>query len=402
MIDLSPMDTAELESLIHTQADQALSVPATPAYVYSEPVLRALAQQAALIAKRAGCELLYTLKACAIAPVLETLAPYVHGFAASSVFEARLADGVKRWGQSLHCYSPAYSESDIEATLSLADYVSLNSLTQLHLAASMNTGQVSLGLRINPEMSFVPDARYDPSRPGSKLGARLSGLEKIARMPESVEGAHIHNNCESDDLTQLAQSADALMETLERIDNLRWVNLGGGYYLGPETDTSPLEQVVGRLHSDYGVRVFIEPGTALTQQAGFLVSEALDVFRNDGADIVVMDATTSHLPEVFEYQYTPEVNRPEMEGGRRTNLVGRSCLAGDIFGEYEFAEQVRVGERVGILNAGSYSHSRAVPFNGIPIPDVYILREDGSFDMATSYGYDDFASRNGAATIAAY
>ena len=70
------------------------------------------------------------------------------------------------------------------------------------------------------------------------------------------------------------------------------MNLGGGYYLGPETDTSPLEQVVGRLHSDYGVRVFIEPGTALTQQAGFLVSEALDVFRNDGADIVVMDATT--------------------------------------------------------------------------------------------------------------
>ena len=355
------MDIAELESLIHTQAGQALSVPATPAYVYSEPVLRALAQQAALIAERAGCQLLYTLKACAIAPVLETLAPFVHGFAASSVFEARLADEVRRWGQSLHCYSPAYSAADMESTLSLADYLSLNSLNQLDLATSMNTGSASLGLRINPEMSFVPEPRYDPSRPGSKLGVPLSDLEKIARMPGGLQGAHIHNNCESDDLSQLAQSADALMDTLRRIDNLRWVNLGGGYYLGPETDAEPLVQVVGGLRSDFWVKVFIEPGTALAQQAGFLVSEALDVFPNDGTDIVVLDTSTSHLPEVFEYQYTPEVSRPESEGGQPTNLVGRSCLAGDVFGEYEFSNRVGVGERIAILNAGSYSHSRAVP-----------------------------------------
>lgn len=396
------MDSTQFNRLIQTQANQALRVPTTPAYVYSEAVLRALAREAADIAARAGCELLYTLKACAAVSVLETLAPFVHGFAASSVFEARLADGVRRSGQSLHCYSPAYSAADMESTLSLADYLSLNSLRQLHLAASLNTGSASLGLRINPELSFVPDARYDPSRPGSKLGASLSGLANVTPIPEAVEGAHIHNNCESDDLTQLARSAEALMDTLKRIDDPRWVNLGGGYYLGPGTDAEPLVQVVGGLRSELGVEAFIEPGTALVQQAGFLVSEALDVFRNGGADIAVLDASTSHLPEVFEYEYAPEVSRPETDGGQRTSLVGRSCLAGDIFGGYEFSEPVRVGERIAINNAGSYSHSRAVPFNGIPIPGVYILRKDGRFDMTASYGYDDFAARNGAATVAAY
>ncbi len=396
------MDAAEFDRLIQTQANQALGVPSSPAYVYSEAVLRVLARQAASIARRSGCELLYTLKACAAFPVLETLAPFVHGFAASSVFEARLADGAWRSGQSLHCYSPAYSAADMEATLALADCLSLNSLAQLHLAASLNTGSASLGLRINPELSFVSDARYDPSRRGSKLGTPLSDLADVLHIPEAVEGAHIHNNCESDDLTQLAQSADALTQTLRRIDNLRWVNLGGGYYLGPETDADPLRRVVGGLRSDFGVRVFIEPGTALVQQAGFLVTEALDVFRNDGTDIAVLDATTSHLPEVFEYRFTPEVSRPETEGGHPTNLVGRSCLAGDIFGCYEFASPVQVGDRIAIKNAGSYSHSRAVPFNGIPIPSVYTLREDGSFDVAASYGYEDFAARNGATPIAAY
>lgn len=387
---------------MQTQASQALSVPSTPAYVYSETVLRVLARQAALVAERAGCELLYTLKACALVPVLETLADHVHGFAASSVFEARIADSARRPGQSLHCYSPAYSAADMESTLSLADYLSLNSFTQFALAASMTNGTASLGLRINPELSFVPDSRYDPSRPGSKLGVPLSDLVNVLRMPDGLEGVHIHNNCESDDLAQLAQSAEALMETLRRVDDLRWINLGGGYYLGPGTNPEPMCQVVGRLRSDLGVKVFIEPGTALVQQAGFLVTEALDVFSNDGTDIVVLDTSISHMPEVFEYQYTPAVSRPEADEGNPTRLAGRTCLAGDIFGDYDFQNPVRIGERMAIMDAGAYSHSRAVPFNGIPIPSVYIFREDGTFDLVSNYGCDDFASRNGAIPIAAY
>ncbi len=396
MLDLILMDAAEFDSLIETQASAALNVPVTPAYVYSVRILDATAQQAAAIASRAGCSLLYTLKACAVVPVLKALAPFMSGFSASSVFEARIAANVIESGQSLHCYSPAFSEADLESTMSLADYLSLNSLTQLDMAARLKRGSASLGLRINPEISFVHDSRYDPSRPGSKLGAPLSGLEKLARIPDAVEGAHIHNNCESDDLGQLSRSVDALSTVLNRIGDLRWVNMGGGYYLGADTDAEPLERAVRWLRSEFGVEVFIEPGTALTQQSGFLVSETLDIFRNGDADVAVLDTTTSHLPEVFEYDYIPDVNRPTREWGSPTNLVGRSCLAGDIFGEYRFTEPVRVGDRIAFENAGSYSHSRAAPFNGIATPTVYILRADGTFDLVARYDYDDFAARNGA------
>lgn len=396
------MDTKEFDRLIDNQANQALNVPSAPAYVYSESILQSLARQAASIAAQAECELLYTLKACAIAPVLEILAPFVHGFAASSVFEARLAASVNSSHHTLHCYSPAYPASDIESTLSLADYLSLNSLSQLELAASLNTGSASLGLRVNPELSFVPDSRYDPSRPGSKLGAPLSALRNLPRMPDAIEGLHIHNNCESDDLSQLARSAEALFVHLRRAENLRWVNLGGGYYLGPETDAAPLERVARTLRSEFGAKLFIEPGTALVQQAGFLVSEVLDVFPINDRRIAVLDTSTSHVPEIFEYQYTPEVNRPVRTDGSPTTLVGRSCLAGDILGDYSFADPIRIGDRIALKNAGSYSHSRATPFNGIPIPSVYILREDGAFDLAATYDYDAFAARNGAIPIAAY
>ena len=397
------MNSADMERLADLQASSALNVPTTPAYVYSESLLLGTAQRAAEIAAHAGCKLLYTLKACALAPVLETLAPWLHGFAASSVFEVRVAGGAARDDQSLHCYSPAYPVQDLNAVLSMADYASLNSWAQLDEASRLNDGRASLGLRINPEMSFASDSRYDPCRPHSKLGVPLSSLTGPSAAPtprREIDGLHIHSNCESHDLAELVETVEAMSGFLVRMDGLTWFNLGGGYYLGPHTDPEPLRQVASWLGSELGLSVFIEPGTALVQEAGFLVAEVLDVFRNGGVEVAILDATTSHLPEVFEYGYRPRVAGPRSGGDRTTILAGRSCLAGDVIGEYDFRESARAGDRVAVMDSGAYSHSRATPFNGIPVPDAYMLHEDGTFELISRFDFHDFAARNGAISVA--
>ena len=395
------MNPVDMETLADLQAASALKVPTTPAYVYSESLLLAAAERATEIASYAECKLLYTLKACALAPVLETLAPWLQGFAVSSVFEVRVAQAVARAGQSLHCYSPAYPVQDLEAVLSMADYVSLNSWGQLDEACGLNGGRASLGLRINPEMSFASDSRYDPCRSHSKLGIPLNSLMRVSAAPRrKVDGLHIHSNCESHDLTELAETVEAMSDFIGRMEGLTWFNLGGGYYLGPQTDPEPLRQITDWLGSKLGLSVFIEPGTALVQEAGFLVTEVLDVFRNGGVEVAILDATTSHLPEVFEYGYRPRVAGPRSGGDRTTILAGCSCLAGDVIGEYDFRESARAGDRIAVMDSGAYSHSRATPFNGIPVPDAYMLREDGTFELISRFEYDDFAARNGAISVA--
>lgn len=397
------MDHPGIDELISTEAQTALDVPETPSYVYSESVLQRTAFHASSVTSLAGCKLLYTLKPCGLAGVLEVLSPYLDGFGTSSVFEARLASGVASTGQSIHCYSPAFSPSELAEVLAAADYVSLNSLNQLELAASLNRGPASLGLRLNPELGFADDERYDPCRPHSKLGVPLSDFSRLLNaslQDQAIEGIHIHSNCESEDLAQLETTVEQIQGALEELEHLSWVNLGGGYYLGPEIDVSHLERAVRSLTDRFGVDVFIEPGTALVQQAGMLVTEVLDVFQSDGKSVAIIDATTSHMPEVFEYGFTPSISGPDEGDNFATILAGRSCLAGDVFGEYSFREPIRVGERVAIKDAGSYSHSRAAPFNGIPIPSSYLLREDGTFEVMASYEYRDFALRNGMVAVA--
>ena len=87
-------------------------MPVTPAYVYSESVLRRAASLASSVASFAGCKLLYTLKPCGLAGVLDVLSPYVDGFGTSSIFEARLAGATASTEQSIHCYSPAFPPSE--------------------------------------------------------------------------------------------------------------------------------------------------------------------------------------------------------------------------------------------------------------------------------------------------
>ena len=403
MLHLVTMNSTEIESLADLQAASAMNVPTTPAYVYSESLLLAASERAADIASYAGCKLLYTLKACALAPVLEILSPKLHGFAVSGPFELRVVGASARAGRSIHCYAPAYPARELDTVLSMADYVSLNSWGQLDEASRLNDGSASLGLRINPEMTYASDSRYDPCRPHSKLGVPLGSLvgdTATLRTNPRVDGLLIHSNCESHDLAELAETVEAMSGLIGLMDGLAWFNLGGGYYLGPHTDPEPLRQVTGWLGSELGLCVFIEPGTALVQEAGFLVTEVLDVFKNGGVEVALLDATTSHLPEVFEYGYRPRVVGPRSGGDRTTILAGRSCLAGDVIGEYDFQESARAGDRVAVMDSGAYSHSRATPFNGIPVPDAYVLRQDGSFELIARFEYHDFAARNGAISIA--
>jgi len=413
-----------MRRLIQSEARLAVRVPATPAYVYSERALRALANDARDAAVRAGCRLLYTLKACALAPVLRTLAERVDGFACSSIYETRIASGAARGGMSLHCYSPAFSEAEMARALAAADFVSLNSFSQLETAARLVGGvnpPPSLGIRVNPEIGFAADARYDPCRPMSKLGVPLSAFAQLARRSGAArraEGVLVHNNCESQDFGELARTAAALDPALDALPNLRWVNLGGGYYFGDDIDVEPLARAVARLKSRRGVDVFVEPGTALVQSAGFLASEILDVFPNGDADVAVLDASTSHMPEVFEYGFAPEVAVCAGDGAlpyimkgcagakdddydddgasRPTLLAGRSCLAGDMFGRFRARRPLAVGARAVVMDAGAYAHSRAAPFNGIPIPAAFLMRADGAFEAVSDYGFADFARLNGA------
>lgn len=376
----------------------------TPALVYDERALLRNLSDVASVTRAAGARLLFSIKSFPLTSALYAMAPHLDGLATSSLFEARLAREVLGTRGTVHITTPGLRPDEIGAVRKLCDYVTLNSLPQWARFGRELVESAKCGLRVNPQLSLVSDPRCDPCRRHSKLGVPLEELVRAldggAVQLGGLSGLHFHSNRVSADFGAWLTTVCHLDRHLGRLlRRLEWVNFGGGYLFDEAPDCAPLRQAVDLARASYGLEVFVEPGAGITRKAGYLVSTVLDLFTSDDKTVAVLDTTVNHMPEVFEYQFAPDVVGAVDFGPHRYLLAGCTCVAGDVFGEYAFEEPLEVGSRVVIANVGAYTLVKANMFNGVNLPAIYALTGAGESVLVKRYAYDDFASRWRAAPI---
>ena len=343
---------------------------------------------------------IYSIKSNSNSFILYFISNELGGFSVSSLFEALLIDSISSDNHSIHFTTPGIRPDEVDELCQLCDCISFNSLSQWDRYKLKAINNTSPGLRINPQLSFVEDERYNPSAKYSKLGVPLEQLVKLLKSEPSkldgLEGLHFHTNSESNDFSPLLKTIRLLDEAIYPLLNqVKWINLGGGYYFDDDMDVSPFEQAIELLKSKYDLEVIIEPGAALVQEAGSLVSNVVDLFESDGKTIAVLDTTVNHLPEVLEFEYKPDVFDSIEDGNFEYILAGASCLAGDKFGTYRFRAPLQLGSRVIFQNVGAYSLVKSHMFNGINLPSIYMQHADGKIELVKEYYYKDFLDRCG-------
>ena len=143
------------------------------------------------------------------------------------------------------------------------------------------------------------------------------------------------------------------------------------------------------------MEVYLEPGEAVALNAGYLVTTVLDTFRN-GRDIAITDASAAcHMPDVLEMPYRPNIVGAGMPDEKEYTyrLGGNTCLAGDIIGDYSFDSPLHEGDRLVFEDMAIYSMCKNNTFNGMKLPSVYLLRENGEPDLIKKFNYNDFKGR---------
>jgi carboxynorspermidine decarboxylase len=369
----------------------------TPAFVFRPS--QAISQIDLLRSSLNDCEfrLLYSVKACNLWPVITALSPYVDGFSVSSLFEAQLVAHAANEANIVHLVTPAVQERWLTGDVKIS-HVILNSLTQwASVKRGVDDGR-KWAIRMNPRQTIVEDARYDPCRKHSKLGVDLSKI--VAAWSggglSGMTGLHVHNGCLCESWLSLKECVLRLASEMPAMmSELRWINLGGGYTWTPATDFVPLIESIQMLTDKFGLDVFLEPGAGIVNESACLIASVIDILESDGENVAILDTTVNHLPEVFEYQFEPDVIEHDDAGEHRYILAGCSCLAGDLFGHYSFIRPLKIGSRVTFANVGAYSLVKANMFNGINLPSIYVVDEEGNLELNRMFGFDDFAARCG-------
>lgn len=370
-----------------------LAYIATPAYVFDEAAQEKNLQLLSHVKTESGCKILMALKAFSNSTVLNHIANYLDGTTCSGIFEAKL--GHKHFGKETHVYSPAFDDAEIEALVPIASHLTFNSIGQWQRYAD-KTKHMSVGLRINPELSLAGTDLYNPCAPCSRLGIKKADLPADL---SGIEGLHFHILCEN-----LHEDSVALIETVARdyadlLPAMKWVNFGGGHFMTHKNyNTTKLIQAINSFKQSFDIEVFFEPGGAVVLNAGYLVSSVLDIVENGGKKIALIDASaTAHMPDVLEMPYRPNIigAGEAVEKKYSYQLAGRTCLAGDIIADYSFDQPLHIGDKLVFLDMAQYSFVKNTTFNGIPLPDLGILKKDGSYEVLKRYGYEDFAQRVG-------
>lgn len=370
---------------------------ATPAYVLDMAALKRNLATADRVRREAGCRVLLATKAFALPAAFPAMRDVLDGTTASGEFEARL--GRETFGKEVHVYAPAYAPGEVDRLLHIADHIYFNSPGQiaLYLERAKAAGR-EIGVRVNPGFSnaTLGGALYDPCAPCSRFGTTMDRLNELPW--DDIDILHTHTLCESlhDGSVGLIQHVSQTLGDYVR--RVKAVNFGGGHFLNkPGYNVEALIAAIKAFRAEFGVEVILEPGAGLVVDTGYLVSSVLDVHWNE-KDIAILDTSAStHMPDVLEVPYKPPVFGAGEPGERAHDVIlaGKTCMTGDVIGEYSFDAKLKPGDRVIFGDMMQYSFVKNNVFNGTPLPDLAILDEDGSYRVIKRFGYGDFAGKLG-------
>ena len=369
---------------------------ATPAYVIDEKQLIHNLEILKGVQDRTGCSILLAQKAFSMYACYPLIAKYLKGATASGLFEARLA--YEEFPGENHVFNPAFQDKEFSELLQYCDHFVFNSVAQWKkFRERALAAHKECGLRINPEYSTQDHAIYDPCSPLSRLGARISEiqLEEL----EGLTGFHFHTLCE--------QGAEPLAETLEAVEEkfgkylpqLKWINFGGGHHITKEGYNIPLlEKCINRMQEKYGLKVYLEPGEAVALNAGFLVTEVLELIEGPEREmpVAILDASAAcHMPDVIEMPYRPPLFNSGEEGEKTYSymLAGATCLAGDNIGIYSFDKPLECGQRLVFGDMAIYTMVKNNTFNGMALPDIYYVDSQDELKCIKKFAYENFKCR---------
>ncbi|MDN3679929.1 carboxynorspermidine decarboxylase [Vibrio tapetis subsp. quintayensis] len=360
----------------------------TPYFMIDEAKLVANLEKAKQLKEISGVKLVLALKCFSTWGVFDIIKPYLDGTTSSGPYEVKL--GHETFGGETHAYSVGYSEDDVKEVASICDKLIFNSQSQLAAHRHLVERKASIGLRLNPGVSYAGQDLANPARQFSRLGVQADHIQP--EVFETLDGVMFHMNCENKDVDAFIGLLDAISDQFgHHLDKLDWVSLGGGvFFTWAGYDIEKLGNSLKAFSAKHGIQLYLEPGEAIITQTTDLVVTVVDIVENGMKTAIVDSATEAHRLDTLIYDEPASILEASEQGKHEYVIGSCSCLAGDQFCVTSFDKPLEIGQRLHIMDSAGYTMVKLNWFNGLKMPSIYCQRSDGEVQLLNEFGYEDF------------
>jgi len=236
-------------------------------------------------------------------------------------------------------------------------------------------------LPFDPSTSIIGVRTRPPERGPSRFGVDLSDPDRMDRLCNRIRalpattqiGLHLHAPSSTLGHDRWWAGVERVLSWAQTIQNrtdrpVECLDLGGGWhpddwldvFIPGLLDRRPaIQEALPQLNT-----ILLEPGKALSQPLGVVLSRVLDArpTRNE----VILDASLAELSNIDYHPHRLLAHTNERGWHRLPRgdgrLLGRLCMEADILGRRRQVAHLSPGDTVVVCDAGAYDASMTYPF----------------------------------------
>ena len=280
----------------------------------------------------------------------------------------------------------AKSHSEIERALEVGiRCFNVESIPELHrineVAGKM--GKIApISLRVNPDVDAKTHPYISTGLKENKFGVSVQQAREVYRLAKTlpnvkITGMDCHIGSQLTELQPFLDATDRLIVLMEQLKEdgieLHHLDLGGGLgvpYNGeePPHPTEYTEALLAKLKNYPNLEIILEPGRAISANAGILVTKVEYLKSNEDRNFAIVDTGMNDMirPALYEaYMQITEVNQSLDREKAIYDVVGPICETSDFLGkgrELAIAE----GDLIAMRSAGAYGATMSSTYNSRP------------------------------------
>ena len=280
----------------------------------------------------------------------------------------------------------AKSETEIARALEVGircfNVESIAELLRINLVAGKLSKIAPISLRVNPDVDAHTHPYISTGLKENKFGISVDQAREVYRQASTlahikVIGMDCHIGSQLTELQPFLDATDRLIVLMEQLKQdgieLKHLDLGGGLGV-PYTNEAPphpadyAKALLDKLKQYGDLEIILEPGRAITANAGILVTKVEYLKSNETRHFAIVDTGMNDMirPALYQaYMNIIETDRTLIRESKVYDVVGPICETSDFLGKQRTLA-IEQGDLIALRSAGAYGASMASNYNSRP------------------------------------